>query len=164
MAFVSLTGQDTITINGSSPFQSLGDENVVELTFPNNMAEIKTGKNGNSVYSFNTPGAHADVKIRVIRGAVDDVYLQSLLNLQVNAFANFPLLFGVFTKNVGDGTGSVIADTYILSGGVFIKQIEAKSNVAGEIDQSICVYQMQFASSPRALIPGTGGFGTNRIR
>ena len=38
-----------------------------------------------------------------------------------------------------------------MSGGVFMKQVEGKSNVEGETEQSIAVYAIKFSNAPRVL-------------
>jgi hypothetical protein len=54
-------------------------------------------------------------------------------------------------KRIGDGKGNVTSDTYIMSDGIFTKEIEAKSNVEGDTAQSVSVYIIKFANSPRAI-------------
>jgi hypothetical protein len=150
MGAVALSGNDTITIN-NHVFADLADGNCVELTFPNEIASVKTGKNGNSIYSFNTTGMQCEVKIRVLRASADDMFLQNLLNQQQNNFAGTVLMIGQFIKKIGDGQGNITSDTYTMSGGVFMKQVEGRSNVEGEVEQSIAIYSIRFANSPRVL-------------
>lgn len=150
MAFVAMSGNDTITINDYL-LTGMADGNTVELTFPNEIASVKTGKNGNSIYGFNTTGQQADVKIRVLRNSADDKFLQRLLNLQNLNFAGFPLVIANFIKKIGDGAGNIASDTYVLSGGVFTKGVDGKSNVEGDTEQSVAIYTLKFANAPRAL-------------
>lgn len=147
---VALTGSDTININ-NRVFADLADGNVVEMTFPNDISNLKTGKNGNSLYALNESGKQAEVKIRIIRGSADDKFLNGLLASQQANFAGFPLMIGQFIKKIGDGKGNVASDTYIMSGGIFTKQPEAKSNVEGETEQSISIYTLRFSNSPRVI-------------
>jgi hypothetical protein len=58
---------------------------------------------------------------------------------------------GELVKRIGDGTGKIVSDTYILSGGIFSKEVEAKSNVAGDVEQSVATYTMRFSNAPRAI-------------
>jgi len=150
MASVSMTGSDTIKIN-NRVLSDLGDGDVVALTFPNESASVKTGKNGNSIYALNESGKQCEVVLRVIRGSADDKFLNNLLASQKRAFGNFVLMIGEFTKVVGNGAGLVTNDTYILSGGIFSKETEAKSNVEGDTEQSLAVYNLKFANSPRSI-------------
>lgn len=150
MSQVAMSGQDTIIINNYI-FVGLADENYVELTFPNEIANVKTGKNGNSIYGFNETGRQCELKIRVLRGSADDQFMNNLLAQQQGNFAGFPLMQGQFVKKIGDGQGNVTSDTYILSGGIFMKQVEGKSNAAGEVEQSLAIYMLKFANSPRVL-------------
>lgn len=150
MSAATLSGSDTITIN-NSVLSDLADGNCVEMTFPSDIANVKTGKNGNSIYGLNETGKQCEVKLRVLRGSNDDKFLNNLL---VQQQANFPgtvLMIGQFIKKLGDGNGNITSDTYVMSGGVFTKIPEAKSNVEGETEQSVAMYTMKFSNAPRAL-------------
>jgi hypothetical protein len=147
---VTLSGSDTLVLN-NRVFSDFADETVAELTFPTDIAQLKTGKNGNSIYALNESGKQCEFKIRLIRGSSDDQFLQNLLNQQQANFAGTVLLQGQFVKKLGDGQGNVTSDTYILGGGVFTKQVEGKSNVAGDTEQSVAIYMMKFSNAPRVL-------------
>lgn len=150
MAVAVLSGQDTIIINNRN-FTGLADANCVELTFPNDIAAVKTGKNGNSIYGLNETGRQCEVKIRLVRGSADDQFLNNLLVQQQANFSGTVLLIGQFIKKLGDGAGNITSDTYILSGGVFTKPVEAKMNTEGETEQSVSIYNLKFTNAPRAL-------------
>ena len=150
MSVAVLSGQDVININ-NHVFADLADGNCVELTFPNDIANLKTGKNGNSIYGLNETGKQCEVKMRVIRGSADDQFLNSLLAQQQANFSGFVLMQGQFIKKLGDGAGNVTSDTYIVSGGIFQKQVEAKMNTDGETEQSVAIYSLKFSNSPRVL-------------
>lgn len=150
MATISLTGSDTIDINNRI-FADLADGNCIELTFPNDIANVKTGKNGNSIYGLNETGKQCEVKIRLIRGSADDKFMNGLLAQQQQNFAGFPLMIGNFIKNLGDGLGNVTSDQYIMSGGVFTKPVEAKTNVEGDTEQSVAIYTLKFSNAPRVI-------------
>lgn len=150
MSAVALSGSDTINVN-NQVLTDLADGNAVELTFPNDIANVKTGKNGNSIYGLNESGKQAEAKIRVLRGSSDDKFLNNLLSQQQANFAGTVLLIGQFIKKIGDGLGNITSDTYIMSGGVFTKQIEGKMNVEGDTEQSIAIYTIKFSNAPRVL-------------
>lgn len=150
MSIASLTGNDTIVLN-NRVFTDLADGDVVTLSFPNEIANVKTGKNGNSIYGFNATGKQCELKLRVIRGSDDDKFLNSLLVSQQANFAGFPLMIGEFVKKIGDGLGNIKSDTYIMSGGIFSKIPEAKSNAEGDTSQSVSEYSLKFSNSPRII-------------
>jgi hypothetical protein len=150
MTAVAMTGADTIQINNYN-FVDLADGDIAVLTFPNDIAAVKTGKNGNSIYALNETGNNAEFKLKVLRGSADDAFLLGLLNNQLLNFAGFPLMIGQFVKRVGDGKGNITSDIYNVQGGVFTKIPEAKSNVEGDIDQSTTTYTIKFANVPRVL-------------
>lgn len=147
---VALTGEDTTIIN-NRPLADLANQDCVNLDFPNEIATLSTGKNGNTVYSVNNEGEHCNVTIRTIRGSSDDKFLNNLKQVQKSNFAGFVLLTGEFIKKVGDGQGNITNDTYLLSGGIFVNEVNAKENVNADTEQSISIYQLRFARAPRAL-------------
>lgn len=150
MSIAVLSGQDTININ-SRVLTGLADQNAVEITYPNEIANVKTGKNGNSIYGFNETGKQCEIKMRLIRGSSDDQFMNNLLSQQQNNFPGTILIIGQFIKKLGDGAGNITSDTYILSGGVFTKQVEGKMNTEGDVDQSIAMYTLKFSNAPRAI-------------
>lgn len=150
MSTMALSGDDTIQINGNV-LTDLADENCVEVTFPNDIAQLKTGKNGNTIYGQNEMGNNCEIKFRIIRGSADDKFMNNLLLQQQANFAGTVLMIGEFVKKIGDAAGNITSDTYILSGGVFTKIPEAKTNASGDTEQSVTMYTTKFALAPRAL-------------
>ena len=150
MSSVAMSGSDSISIN-NRVLADFGDGDYGALTYPNEIAAVKTGKNGNSIYSFNATGKQTDVVLRIIRATADDKFFNNLMAQQQNNFASFILMTGQFVKKVGDGLGAVANDTYIMSGGVFVKQVEAKANAEGDSEQSISIYTLRFSNAPRLI-------------
>jgi len=150
MATQSLTGSDTISIDGI-PLIDLGDGDVGSLTYPNELVGVKTGKNGNSIFALNETGDQAELVLRVLRGSNNDKTLNSRLVSMKADFASFVTITGQVIKKVGDGKGNVTNDIYDLSGGVFSKRVETTSNVEGNTDQSLAIYNIKFTNSPRSL-------------
>lgn len=150
MPSVSLTGNDIVKVGARTLFDFADADNAT-LTYPNEIAALKTGKNGNSIYAFNTTGAQVDLVLRIMRASSDDKYLNGLLSVMKANFATFILLPAQITKVVGNGLGFTNKDTYILSGGIFVRQVDALSNVEGNTDQSISVYTLRFSNSTRAI-------------
>lgn len=150
MSTLALSGSDTIMINNRI-FSDLADGNCIEMTFPNDIANVKTGKNGNSIYGLNETGKQCEVKMRLVRGSSDDKFMNGLLSQQQSNFAGTVLMFGSFIKKLGDGAGNITSDTYIMSGGIFTKIPEAKTNVDGESEQSVSMYTLKFSNSPRVI-------------
>jgi hypothetical protein len=111
MATQSLTGSDTISIDGI-PLIDLGDGDVGSLTYPNELVGVKTGKNGNSIFALNETGDQADLVLRVLRGSKDDKTLNSRLISMKADFAGFTTLTAQVIKKVGDGKGNVTNDIY----------------------------------------------------
>lgn len=150
MPAVSMTGADTIKINGRI-LNDLADADAVALTFPNDIAQVKTGKNGNSLYALNETGKQAEMVIRLVRGGADDKFMNNLLAQQQANFAGFVLMVGEFVKRLGDGQGNIASDTYITSGGIFTKFVEGKQNVEGDTEQSVSMYHLKFSNAPRVI-------------
>jgi hypothetical protein len=150
MNVVAMSGSDTVVLNGRV-INDLADDNCIELTYPNDIAAVKTGKNGNSVFALNTTGNNADLKLILVRGSDDDKFMLNLLNNQQNNFAGTVLLTGQFVKKVGDGSGNITNDVYNVSGGIFKKQTGGMFNASGETKQATVEYEMVFSNAPRAL-------------
>ena len=148
---VSLTGEDTLVLGGIV-LSDFGDGDVADLKFPAELANVKAGKNGNAIYATNAQGHIAELLLRVLRGSDDDKALNAILAAQDADFSSFVLLDGQFVKRVGDGKGNVTSDTYILGGGIFTKQVEAKSNVEGDTEQSLAIYNLKFSSASRSIL------------
>lgn len=150
MATVAMTGADTLKIN-NQVINSLADGDCIVLTYPNELASVKTGKNGNAIFALNETGNQAELVIRLVRGSTDDKFLLSLMAAQKNDFASFVLMTAELVKRVGLGESVVAGDTYFMSGGVFSKGVEAKTNVEGDTEQSVSIYSFKFANAPRTI-------------
>jgi hypothetical protein len=142
---VSLTGSDTAQIDGNV-ISTLADGIPFDVTFPNNLATLKAGKEGNSIFAKNEMGRIADVTLRLLLGGVDDTYLLGRMQQWIQSESTFELLTGVFVKHVGDGNGNVVSKVYQCSGGIFVKQQEVKTSAEGDSEQSVSVYMLQFAN------------------
>lgn len=150
MGAVALSGNDTIIINGRI-FADFGDGDVAMLEFPNEGMTVTTGKNGNSLYAFNSSGQQVNVTLKLLKGTGDDKFLNDLLASNFADPAAFVLMTGSFIKRMGTGTGETFNDTYILSGGVFTKGVDVKTNVSGDTEEVISTYLMAFPRSPRVI-------------
>lgn len=150
MSAVSLTGKDTIKINDRI-LTDFADADVAALSFPNDLLSMKTGKNGNSIYAFNTTGRQCEFVLRLLRGSADDKFMNNLLNLWQNDPAAFALINGEFNKVVGDGAGNITFDIYQMSGGAFKKNVDVKENAEGDTEQAVAIYTIMFSNSPRTI-------------
>ena len=150
MASTSLTGADTIIIDGRV-LHDLADGDCVALTFPNDIMAAKASKNGNTLYALSETGRLVECSIRVLIGSDDDKFLNSRMAEMRQDPANFVLLTGSFTKRSGDGTGAVASAVYQCSGGVFKKQVEAKTSAEGDTEQSVAVYNLLFGNGDRSI-------------
>lgn len=146
----ALSGQDSLTLK-NRVFSDFADQDWAKLSFETDTASISTGKNGNSVFALNEGGRQGTFELRLIKGSSDDKFLNGELANQQNNFAGFVLFFGEYVKRMGDGKGNVQNDTYILSAGVITRGVDAKSNAAGDAEQSVSVWKFKFAITPRAI-------------
>lgn len=150
MATVAMSGNDSVILN-NHVFNDFGAGDYASLKYPDKIATVRIGKSGNAIYGLNQSGKKAELEMHLIRGSADDKFLSALLLQQQNNFPGFPLIFGEFIKLVGDGQTNITNDTYIVSGGIFVNQVDAKSNAEGDTDQSMVVYRIDFANAPRAI-------------
>ena len=147
---IALTGNDSIIIDGL-PLVDLANGDIGTLTFPNDITSATTGKNGNSIIVINETGQIAELSLRVLRGSSDDKTLNSKFKTMEADLPSFTLLTGSIVKRIGDGISNVVEDTYALSGGSFSKRVETTSNVEGDIEQGVSVYNIRFTNSSRNL-------------
>jgi len=147
----SLTGNDTLIINGFNLID-LADGDNSTLTHPNELMTVKTGKNGNILYAYNGSGNQGDLTVRLVRGSASDRFLNSLMKQMKLDPALFTLMRGTFIKRTGNGFGLITNDTYVLVGGVFSKQVDAKSNAEGDTEQSVSVYTIKWGAVLRAIV------------
>lgn len=150
MNSVSLTGEDVVVIEGRV-LHGLADADYISLEFPQDIANMKVSKEGNSIYALNQSGIMVKATIRVLMGGADDQFLNSRLQQMLNDFSGFHLLTGSFSKRVGDGAGNVKSVIYQLAGGIFQKYPAAKSNAEGDTEQSVAVYELMFRNNSRAI-------------
>ena len=150
MSTLVLVGTDTIKINARL-LKDFPHGTVAKVSYATDIAVVKGGKNGNTVFASNQSGNVATFELSVLRGSDDDKYLNTQLKSYVADPTAFVLLTGELVKRLGDGSGNITADSYILTGGVFTKQVEGASNVEGDTEQAISKYTMQFAVAPRAI-------------
>ena len=150
MASVSLTGKDGIQIDGRV-LNDLADGDAVKMTFPDDIAEMKASKNGNTIYALKETGKVVECEMRILLGSADDKYLNSRLQEMKDDLSAFILLTGVFNKRVGDGQGNITSVVYLNDGGVFKKQPEAKTSAEGDTEQSVAVWTIKFRNESRTI-------------
>jgi hypothetical protein len=148
MAIESLTGNDSIVINDRA-LVDFADGDAIALTYPNEIADLKTGKNKNGIYADNQSGFISEVTMRILIGSSDDKWLQARITTQEADFPSTVLMNGQFVKRVGDGAGNITRVTYKLRGGIFTKRVEAKSNTEADTEQSVAIYTAKFRDGSR---------------
>lgn len=144
----AISGSDTLTL-WDRVFTDFADGDNFAITYPEDLVMASTGKNENTIFAKNEKGNNGLITMRLLRGSPDDRYMQKKQAESDRDFAATVLANGEFVKRMGDGTGSVINDTYRLQGGMINKRVEAKENVSGDTDQAIAIYTMTFASAKR---------------
>ncbi len=147
---VSFTGQDTFIINDRT-ITDLADGDCVTINYPNELMNVKVGKNGNAIYGVNETGKLAEVKWRILRGSDDDKFFNGLLQQQNTNPTGFTQMTGELVKNIGLGGAASVGDITVLSGGVFMKNPEVKSNVEGDPGQAVVEYTGRFSGAPRVI-------------
>jgi len=146
----SVSGSDTFTIFGRT-FNDFADADNLTIAYGEDLVAASTGKNQNTIFAKNEKGNNATITIRLLRGSADDRFLQQKQADTDKDFAATVLADGEFIKRMGDGSGSVINDSYRLQGGMIMRRVDAKENVEGDTDQAVAVYTMVFASVKRGM-------------
>lgn len=149
MSTYALTGDDSIIIN-DIPLRDFANGDIGTLELPNNMFEMQTGKNGNTIFALDEAGNNATLTVRILMSSADDKRLNGLVP-KSDGFASTILATGAVVKQVGNGQGKVSYNTYMLAGGMVQKKPEIKTNVNGDIEQAVITYTIQFAEANRVI-------------
>jgi hypothetical protein len=150
MQIYVIAGEDTYSIF-DRVLNDFADDDVSTITLPNDRVTMKTGKNGNTIYSKNAQGINGDSVIRIIKGSSDDRFLQGKLNDSEKDFAATELANGQFVKRLGDGEGNISNEVYTLRGGIITKIPESKENVSGDTVQGVSIYTIKYALVKRNI-------------
>jgi len=146
----SIVGDDTLTIF-DRVINNFADGDASTFAFNNDHVNIKTGKNGNTIYALNEPGKNAECTLRIMIGSSDDAFLQGKLTNSQQDFAATELAQGQFVKNIGDGAGNIRRDVYTLGGGIIRRSVDGKTNVEGDTQQGVAIYNIVFAKAIRSI-------------
>lgn len=147
---VSLTGKDVFILNDRH-ITGLADGDCVLLEYPNQLAAVKKGKNGNTIYAFNETGDLVNVTVRCLLGCADDKFFSNLLIQQKSNPEGFVLMAASLVKRVGDGQGNVTPIKYTMSGGIFTDNVAGKMNAEADTNQAVVEYKMTFSNAPRII-------------
>lgn len=146
----NITGNDTLTLY-ERVITDFVDGDTSTITFPDDLFNMVTGKNKNSIYAKQEAGDNAELVLRLQRGSSDDKFMQAKLNELRNDPPSVTLATGEFVKRLGDGEGNITRDVYNLRGGIFMRNVDVKENVSGDVEQAVSIYTMKFAQAERAL-------------
>ena len=146
----TFVGEDTLIIN-SRVLSNFGFGTVVEVTCPNPIAGLDIGKGGNAVFSLQENGRQADVKILVIKGSPDDIFLNALNESFKSNFEAKEAITGSFISKVGDGKGKVTTTAWDLNGGIPTTPPNDKYDVGGDRTQVLMEYHYTCARGTRIL-------------
>ena len=133
------------------PLNDFADGDIGSLSLPNNMFDMQTGKNGNTIFALDESGNNATLTVRVLMSSNDDKRLNGMIP-KSKGFAQSVLATGSVVKQVGDGQGNVSYNTYLLAGGMVQKKPDVKSNVNGDAQQAVVEYIIVFAEANRAIL------------
>lgn len=147
---ISLTGSDTLTIFNRN-ITSFATGDYFTFNFDQELFKVDLGKGGNAVYAFNSPGQVAKGILKVLRGSIDDIYLNSLLAAAIADPSEFILGDCIAVKRIGNGKGAIRSDVYIFGGGIFTKFPMVKGNQQGDTEQAIVSYEITFTAITRAV-------------
>ena len=150
MGTFTVTGNDTLVLN-DNVFTDLATGTTSEITFPNELVNIKTGKNQNSLIALNQAGYNGNLVLKLARGSSDDQFLNNILAAMEGNFVGTALISGSFTKQLGDGAGNVTNDVYDLAGGVISKIPGAMENVEGDVAQAETTWNIKFTNCSRSI-------------
>lgn len=150
MDSVALCGTDTLIFNQTVQ-GGLADGDFANVEYPDDIATMKIGKDGNVIAALNQAGRRAEVTVRYVRGSREDKAMNSLCTQWVTNPAAFTMLTGEYVKKVGDGTSKVASDNTVFSSGVPSRLPGVKGNAEGDADQGVAVYKIKFGRALRII-------------
>lgn len=150
MTTFTVTGNDTLVLN-DRVFNDLATGKVTEVSLPNELVNVKTGKNKNSIIALNQQGYNGKLTVKLNRGSSDDQFLAAILSAMTGNFVATSLIGGSFTKQIGDGNGNVVNDVYTLGGGIISKIPGGEENVEGDTAQAEVTYEIKFCNCGRSI-------------
>lgn len=152
---ISLTGADTITLGSTGVtgrvLADFANGDIGMLDFPNELVTVTRGKNGNTIYALNATGLQGTLTLRLLRGSDDDKYINSEMNAYLLDPPSYVLLEGEVVKRVGDGSGTVNADTYRFQGALVSQMPAVKDNVEGDVEQAVTEWTLMFGNAARSI-------------
>lgn len=146
----ALTGHDTIILN-DLPLKDFADGDIGTLEINNDLFAMQTGKNGNTIFAYDEAGRNATLTLRILMSSNDDKRLNGLVPKH-EGFESTILINGSVVKMIGDGSGNISYNTYLLKGGMIQRKPNMTSNVNGETNQAIVEYVIQFADAERSIV------------
>ena len=147
---LAVTSQDAIKINGRL-ITGFADEDNAKITFPNDLSNQSTGKDGNSIIAYMPKGLNGELEMRLLLGCADDKFLNGLLSAYNNSPAQFQTMTLEFDKFVGDGNTNLTTVVYLGIGGTFKKQPEVLENQSGETKQAVVIWTLRFVQITRSI-------------
>jgi hypothetical protein len=152
---INLTGSDTTILSklGAQDriMKDFGDGDVVAIDIPNNLVELKKGKDDNAIIAYNAAGKVSTVTMRILAGGADDKFLNSEITSYQNNRPGYILLSGEFIKKVGDGKGNISNIVFKFSNGIIQKYPVGGENVDGNTDQALSIYQIIFSQIDKII-------------
>jgi hypothetical protein len=148
---INVTSSDAIKIDGRL-ITGFADEDNAKITFPNDLSNQSTGKDGNAIIAYMPKGLNGELEMRLLSGCADDKFLNARLTSYNNNPATFALMTLEFDKIIGDGSGDAVTTiVYLGQGGSFKKQPEVLENQSGETKQAVTIWNLKFISITRSI-------------
>ncbi len=150
----SYTAEDILICKdyqGEWVLSDFADGTVAELSAPNEISQMTTGYNGNSLGAHNEPGRQRECTLRIVKGSNDDKRLNKAYNMWKNRDLRYKPLNMTFTKNIAHNDGSITKDTVECYFGLPAGQPTQMTDVAGNTDQVVSVYMIRFGNSKRSM-------------
>lgn len=144
------TGQDLIEVDGKV-INDFANGKCCEVRYPNDIANIETGKDRNSIITLVANGERANMTLRLMIGNNTDQYLSLKLSQFVNGPASYVGITAKLVKMIGDGTGQTKKLTWNLENGVITKNVEGETDTTGDVEQGVAVYNISFTRGTRTI-------------
>jgi len=138
---MALLGKGVLILGSAEPrvFADFANGNFLGLEFGNQVSTREQGRGG-SIIAYNTNAKQATLTLRLIKGSPDDVHLNGVLSDYDRSPETFVLLAGSVSLKLGNGSGDITTENYILSEGSFINKPAFTTDTEGDAESGVSVW------------------------
>lgn len=148
MASVKVGVGSTIVLSNGSEEIILTDfafGDIAKLTIPNDLMDLTTGKDSNTVFTFKAEGTNIDLEVRILLGSQNDIQLNSIVEGMKKDFVGTNFLNASVKRLYTLEDNAKKIQEFSCQVGMLAKGAEFTENTEGNTEQGVNVYKIRFA-------------------